>query len=486
MIATHLRNRQLPWICICALVAVACGALIGSLRPSQTNLLILALGVTVALPLALRIAHGEFDVFEPIVFFALAWAGMFIARPIAMLATNNFLAPQAGYAEVSSTFDQMLLLALLGAFAFIVGYEIPVGRDLAARLRPSIEFDTRLATRLTLFVAFIGIGAYGTFLILAGGLPALLLLLQGRSRELIGLVDASSKYLYVAPQLLVSLPLVLLEIQRRTGQRRYWLLAGLIASMLAIIAIPTGSRIALLPLAGGLTVYYFVARGRRPRVLVALLVLYLAVALSTVVGSSRSAGSEARSSLGDTFRQQLLNPSKAFAPLLTGPDAEMAADLAAALVVVPRDIGHTFGGATVGDVLTRPIPRSLWANKPTPPRERVIAEIAPYRYRVGLSNPEFSTLFVFYIDWGTIGTMLMAAWGIVFRFAYEALRLHSAAAIVRVGFALCIPFVIVAMRDSPVDTLQRASFMILPALVILHLAHVFRPRNPSSATSTAP
>ena len=85
----------------------------------------------------------------------------------------------------------------------------------------------------------------------------------------------------------------------------------------------------------------------------------------------------------------------------------------------------------------------------------MIAELSPARYRIGAANPEFSTLFVFYMDWGMIGLVLMAGWGVLFRFVYEALRRHPESPTVRIVFALSIPFVFIAMRDSPIDTFQR-------------------------------
>ena len=153
---TRAARQQGLWLGAALLASIACGYGVGAVSPSDDHLLIGALAVVLVLPIAVRVVTGQFDVFEPILYFALAWGGMFVARPIAMLVNQDFVASQAGYAEVSQTFDKMLLLALIGGVAFIVGYELPVGSELARRLRPLREFDTRAATSMALAVSAAG------------------------------------------------------------------------------------------------------------------------------------------------------------------------------------------------------------------------------------------------------------------------------------------------------------------------------------------
>src|SRR5439155_13439751 len=98
---------------------------------STTSILVIGLGVVLMAPIAWRIARRRFDPFEPIVLFVLAWGVMFVVRPTAMLVDGDL--SYFGL-DISATLPRALMLAFTGGVAFLVAYEVHVGRRLARRL----------------------------------------------------------------------------------------------------------------------------------------------------------------------------------------------------------------------------------------------------------------------------------------------------------------------------------------------------------------
>jgi hypothetical protein len=149
----------------------------------------------------------------------------------------------------------------------------------------------------------------------------------------------------------------------------------------------------------------------------------------------------------------------------------MAATLSA--VLARQDVvGHyTWGETTVGDLVTRPVPRRLWSGKPEVPRTRLVKKLWPSQFATGNANPEFSTLLYFYLDLGTLGVIIgMAAYGVLFRLLYEWFLAGATSLWVQVLYALTVPFVVIGMRDSPTDTFMRFSLVVVPLIVILLVA----------------
>jgi hypothetical protein len=160
----------------------------------------------------------------------------------------------------------------------------------------------------------------------------------------------------------------------------------------------------------------------------------------------------------------------------------MAPALAAALSVIPSELHYRYGGAIFEDLVARPIPRSLWSGKPLPPKREVIAKLWPVESARGTIQPEFSALLYFYWDFGVIGVFVgMAAYGIGARLLYEFYRHRAHRLSVTVVYALLLWFVVIGLRDSPVDTIMRAFFMVAPAIVIFRFA-----RQRERAASRAP
>jgi hypothetical protein len=436
--------------------------------PLQVGLIV-AIGIVLAIPIILRIARRRFDLFEPIVIFACAYGVMFVARPLSMLASNHLAydGPQRS-TGVATTFSEMLVLALLGASAFVVGYELPLGRRLAVRLRGPDEYDVR-----RLVVAALGSAgvAIVVFLIFLGSSPAstLTLILRGRSSELNQMVVDTSFYVWFSFLLLIPATLVLVAVGLHRRSRRVLLAALPLAALFLFRTVPLGDRKVLLTFVGGLIVLCYVRRSARPA-LGAVVAIFAAALLASSFLSDLRGRSTRHESVSETV-VRAVRPERIFSPFLSAPDSEMAPVLAAALSVIPEQLPHTYGKTIFGDLVARPIPRALWTDKPEPPRDTLISRVWPVEGKDRRINPEFSVLLYFYWDFGALGIVLgLIFFGIAARLLFEYFRLHRYSLEVQVAYSLALWFVVIGLRDSPVDTLVLATFIALPAWLIFRVA----------------
>jgi hypothetical protein len=435
-------------------------------------LLIVAVGLVLVVPIVWRIASRRFDPFEPVMLFVVVYGVMFFVRPVAMLVKDDLAhhGPQRAI-DVSDTFDEMLILALIGAVAFLVGYALPLGKRIAdVGSRAPQALDESRATFVAILVALIGLASFGLFLALSGGFQTVRLMFRGRSPELGEEITGSSAYPWSASFLLVPAALTLLALAWRSRRKSVLVVSSIAVALVLARAIPGGDRIILLPFLGGMLVLYYVTRARRPRLLTLLALAVAALFASTFLSDLR--GRETRGeTVKDTLIKNVSDPPRLLAPLVTGSDSEMAPALAAALTVIPETFPHTYGRTIFGDLVIRPLPRALWPAKPLPPREQVIERLWPQEYARQTLNPEFSVLLYFYWDFGIFGVVLgLGAYGVLARFLYERFRINEDVLYYQVLYSLSLWFLVIALRNSPVDTLILAVFMIIPVVFIFHLA----------------
>jgi len=436
---------------------------------SATTILIAGVGIVLLLPPASRIAGGRFDPFEPIVIFALAWGVMFVVRPAAILIRDDF---NFYGVDIGETLDRAVMLGLLGAVAFVVGYELPVGRRLAGRLPESPdEFSPSRALAGAVAVSVLGVLALALVLLPSGGLDAVDTFLSGRSADLNELIQSSTLYLWYGSLVVIPAALVgfAIALARRTPTA-VALAIGLTGIAL-LRTIPTGNRIFLLVLLGGMIVFVFLRAGRRPG-LVSLVVGFLAaLVFSYAVLGFRTP--ETRESFSAAFRQLAETPSQVLSPLVRGPDAEMAPALAGALLVVPDELSYRFGGATVGDLILRPIPRELWADKPEVPGREVTATVWPEARELGNFDPAFTPVLFFYWDFGLPGVFLgVAILGAMARCLYEYFLRRPESLVVQLLFAAGTWYLVVAVRHDPVSVLVWALVLFVPLVGVFRLASV--------------
>ena len=452
-------------------------AAIAHIEPSNSSVLLIALGVVLMAPTAAKLMMGTFDPLEPHFLFAIAYGAMFLVRPVAVLATDDFAYPTgAASVNFSRGFEPMLVLCLLGAVGFMVGYLLPLGRDLALHITPPPRgYSPAIAGLAASAFAFIGVALFLLFLAYAGGLDALSLWVQGRSFQLTQLLSASNKYLVVGPVILLPAAVMLLGLG--TTHRNAGIVAiGVVAALaLVLIAAPTGRRSWLFPLFLSVAIYFYVTKDRRPSLKGVVAALMMLLALSALVGTVRSAKVRQTVGVSQSVANLADDPSRIFQPLTQGADASLATGLAA-LLSMPADrysVAYS-GQAVIGDLLTRPVPRSLWAAKPEPPRQKAARALFGRKADVFFANPEFSVILYPYLDAGPGGVLLfMVIYGCLARALYEYAMAHRGNVATRLGYALLLPVLVAGVRDSPVDTFARSTFVMVPLVCTFLMARLF-------------
>jgi hypothetical protein len=220
---------------------------------------------------------------------------------------------------------------------------------------------------------------------------------------------------------------------------------------------------------------------RRPGVLVLCVGLVAALVVSGAVLTFRYP--ETRDSLGSVVRGFAASPTKALRPLYEGPDAEMAPALAGALIVVPEQLPHRFGGATVGDLVLRPVPRQLWAGKPVTPGQEVTAEVWPVAVETGGFDPAFTPMLTFYWDFAVFGVIAgMAALGALARFLREQLAANVDAFGAQLVAAAGLWFLVVALRHDTTLVIVWGLIVFGPLVGIARLARADGAHEPAVAS----
>jgi hypothetical protein len=440
-------------------------------------ILIVGISVVLTLPIAFRALAHRFDPFEPLVLFAAAYVVMFAIRPATMILSGEY-----GFwgIDVRETLPLVLLLALIGAVAFVCAYESRAGTAVGHWLPEPPPLAPRRAAIACLATALIAVGSLAALVATSDTPDALGVVLRGRSGALNDLLRENSSYLWYGSTLVApaSVFLVALALRRRS----LWLAAAatFVLALAFVRTIPIGSRIVLLPMLGGIFAVVYLVRGRRPGLGTLAAVASVALVASYVIGHTRQ--SDDRTKAPSAVEVLVRSPVTLLDPILHGPDAEMAPALGAALTVVPQQLHHRWGGATIGDLVTRPVPRQLWEGKPKPPGEELVARVWPSLYPN--LNPAFSPLLPFYWDLGVVGVLLgMGLFGIAARALYAWFSAHGENETAQVTFAVATWFAVIGARDNPVDTIMLASFLVLP---ILAIAAVSVDRSAAAARARAP
>jgi hypothetical protein len=306
------------------------------------------------------------------------------------------------------------------------------------------------------------------FVISVGGIGDLL---AGRSATLAGNIRSVNGIFFLAPTLMSSAALILLGLGRLRGDWLVLLVGLSFALLLVLRALATGSRGTLLPLAAGIVILRYLIRGRRPSVVGCLSIVMVGLMLVTVIGATRGQSLRQHESVPAAAWRVATSPSHWLDTLTETQDSSAAADFAAALTAIPSRLPMEYGAATFGDIVERPIPRSLWHAKPIPPRERVIREILPREYNKFLAAPEFTSIGIFYLDLGAWGVALgMFGYGIAARAVYEWFKRNRDLLYAQLMFALFVPFIISAIRDPLADSLSVAVLLFGPIWLLFHAA----------------
>lgn len=445
---------------------------------SLVVLLSIGVGVVLTLPIAWRVRAGRFDPFEPILVFVLFWGVVFVVRPIAIVVRDdtNFYG-----VDIGPTLDESVLLGLVGAVAFVAGYELRLGRRIAARTPdPANEVRSDIALLGAVLTSAAGVVAFGLVLLPGGGLDAIATFFDGRSPELTALIDGSSIYLWYGSLVVVPAALIAVAIALSDRTASTIAVAGALLVVALLRTVPTGNRAFLVVLVGGIVVFAFLRLQRRPRVVALVVGLCLALLVSHATSTFRYP--ETRDSVASVLRGLASTPTDALRPLYEGPDAEMAPALAGALTAVPDRLPHRYGGATVGDLLVRPIPRQLWSNKPEPPGQQVTAEVWPVAVETGAFDPAFTPMLSFYWDFAAFGVLVgMAALGVLVRSLWEYFSAYAASLAAQLLFAAGLWFLVAVLRHDTTLVVVWGLLVFGPLLAILRLAGVAGRREPTMA-----
>lgn len=430
--------------------------------------LVVAIGAVLVAPIVRRVIQRRLDPFEPIAVAVLAYGVMFVVRPAAMIVDDSrvLVGPRATL-DVSATFTEMLVLALVGAVALVVGYEL-VGAAAVARRRPlrraAPSFNAHAVVGAALAMACVGLVALTALVATSGGVRALREMFEAGNTAL---PESGSGAMYAWFLFLMTIPATVVILGVAFERRSKVLMAtgAMLACLVLVEAIPTGSRITLLPFVGGILVFLYIRRRARPSIVTLAIVGVVALFASAFLSDLRG-----RSTRGETVAEtaaRAASPSRLGSSLTSGPDTEMAPALAAALAVIPEDLPHSYGKTIAGDLVVRPVPRGLWAEKPEVPRNDLLATIWPVEYRRGTINAEFSALLYFYWDFGVIGIVFgLMLYGVIFRWLYAYFREKDDQLATQVLYSLALWFVVIGLRDSPVDTVVRAVFVLAPVPLI--------------------
>jgi hypothetical protein len=486
-----MRGRYASWLFVVTISAVVAGLFAGSDAglPSP-GLLVWLIGATLAAPLIYRLVTGAFDPFEPVIWFLLAWLIMFVIHPAAMIVDQDiFYHDPWRTIDLSPTFAPALRLGLVGAVAFLVAYFTPAGSLIAGRWRrPPADVAWDVLTPAAILTGIVGIILEVLWLHSTGSSP--LGLFSGRaartSRELIQINNGSS-YLLHGPYLLIPAAIILITAGLIRRDRIISAIGWGFAALAILRALALGDRAMLLPMVAGLLIFAYLRRGRRPKFIAFAGVIIAALYLATIIGDTRTADYRSQSSVLTAIQRATTQPSHDLATLTHSNDSSEIRTLAAAMLYVPSQIGYQYGGASIGDVVTRPVPRKFWAGKPLPPAQQVFSVAIPESFAAGTSNKASSSLLVFYMDGGIFGVIIgMALYGAFARAMYEYYRTWQSSVYAQLMLALFTALMASAMRDGFADTVERMALVVGPVWVIYRLSgsrrlsRALHPRGPRS------
>jgi hypothetical protein len=407
---------------------------------------------SVVLPCGFLALRGRLDLFEPLTWFAFMFLLIFVLRPASDLWRENFI--YVGRL-ISPTFTKMLIAGLLAGTGFVIGYLIPAGGSLAQRLPRPPRVETRRLLTWALIVLGVALGFFLLFFVDSHGWRDPVDFFFGRNKIRLQAVAATttgtSKYFIVSILLMIPATLWLLAVRERAGpDTRMGRLAGWAAlaaiAVFLVVNFPSGSRRYVVGLLGALAVYYYLRRARRPSVLRIVVVAVVALTVISAVREVRFAGS----------RDTAINPARwlpwnAVGTLLEGPDTSMAPALASEMLVVPSELGYTYGETTFIEPFVTAIPRQLWHGKPPPPNQEILGVIwthhRPCRFKTQCST--FSPFGESYRDAGLVGVFLFAIlFGIFWRMVWQYYLRHRETVVALVAYSSILPFMIAWMHGN--------------------------------------
>ena len=444
--------------------------------------LLAAITLALVLPMGVRHIQGKLDLFEPLVTANVAFGVMFIGRPLADLATHTTI--HLGY-DVTITFDETLLLVLVGILAFQFGYHSPFSRKWSRKLHKPAQFRPQHAIMAAWLFFILGGILFSMFLAKGGGIGLLLFLLKGRAPQDNLIFLNSTGYFYSGILMWAASALIFFALATALKRRSYYVWFIAMALPLIVFFGASGTRSQLLPLVLAVPVFWYLWKRRRPSARTLIVTAVIGVALIGWQREIRTAGDRYRKDSVATLIQALSSPGEQTGEILGGADDEMFDSLANELLVVPRKIGFRPGGSLT-DLFIRAVPRPLWQNKPLETNDAVVNALWPAHYAQSRAAPAFSILGPFYADSGFIGVAFgMYLIGVFLAVSWRWFLRHRHNLNALLIYSMGLPFVVILSRGSLPDTLSRMLFMVFPLVLMMWLTRLRvlpnRPRRPTRA-----
>ena len=397
----------------------------------------------VAAPFILLVAGRRLDVFEPVYLFVVCYGALFVLRPAVELGSRRYVA--VGGIDPGPQLAHALAIGALGCLGYLLGYYLPLGRRLATRstARTTPPTTASLATYALVWLA-VSFALFGVFILGAGGWNALTTLLAGRSPASAQILTEASGYSYSALLWLASVGVLILAVADRWRSVPA-VLGFLLIGLSQVIPFVSGSRSMMLPtLLAVVLLAYLRVRRRPPLYLIAVGGIALFVVGIAAPSQYRAAAQE-RSVL-DGVSVVLDDPGTAAANFVLGGDTAMASDFAVALDYVPSMLDFRFGSTYV-EALARPVPRSVWPDKPlaldTQLMYLIWPSLAPY---VGFAYSIFAEPYFNFSYIGELGILLL--FGLACRWLYEWTSANPRSYFAMGVFALAWPYIIVFVRGG--------------------------------------
>lgn len=446
------------------------GAAVAVARVSGLNELLIALiALLLMAPLALRIARGNFDIFEPLTLVNAVLFFMFVLRPAADIVLGF---PALQQHEVEPAFQQALLIVIAAIVAYQVGYFLPWGAGIAAALpAPSRKIRPGRAVLLAAVLTVVAVLFFGLFAVASGGASAIAILVAGKSAAATSLYAASTGYLYAAPDLAIPAALVLFSFVRPEKRIRlgYAALALVPTGIAVVSALPQGNRTSLLLLVVPLVSLWYLQRRRRPGLVIVVIALWLLVSVGGYITQTRFASERGLQST-TTLSASLMDPVGSAQEFVIGPDGEEFDTFSVLLQNVPSTIPFAHG-ATLADLVTRAIPRTFWPDKPLERSDALTVALFPQLYAANRSGPLPSMIGILYMDTGIVTVLLgMFALGLFLSIVWSYFKRYESHAGTQMLYAMFLPVIILVMRDSPGEVLGSVALTVVPLWLVLRLS----------------
>lgn len=426
----------------------------------------------VAALILVRKVAGTSYWFHPVTWFTVAWALIFIGRPLYDLLHHDISYHHGIYIE--PTYPDALVVGAVGLASFTAPFLFR--ESSLATSGPWVRRPfkgSELAFRLLVSLALVAL-LFMSFLRQNGGLGVIKTLFLGRSVATHLAYETTSGYLYSAPLWLVGIGIYLICAGRAT-RRPQWAILGLLIVLLSQIAtVGGGDRSYFLPALLSLMMVRSLQDRRRPKYRWLFVVVPAIIVFGIVLPNIYRNYDQIEGNVALATAKSLEDP---FTKLWEGDDTAMARNLAIEVAGVPGKLPYAMGKSYVA-ILARPIPRQLFSgSKPTSGEEDLDYRLitVPTGLTTGYAYSIFGEPFY---NFGWVGVVVVPLlFGLLWRKAYRYVVMNRGDILALAMYAAALPVLAVMVRGGIGVDFQRLAFTVLPVLLL------FRSRRLSASVA---